>query len=76
MTENQLSKILVDTCYRIHVELGPGLFESVYEEIAGTASIYVFKLNSGIMRAGKGVLRIRLPCNFVTGLSQVVVRMS
>ena len=33
MTENELSKIIVDTCYRIHVGLGPGLFESVYEEI-------------------------------------------
>lgn len=33
MTENELSKIIVDTCYQIHVELGPGLFESVYEEI-------------------------------------------
>ena len=33
MTENELSKIIVHTCYHIHVELGPGLFESVYEEI-------------------------------------------
>jgi len=33
MTENELSKIIVNTCYRIHVELGPGLLESVYEEI-------------------------------------------
>ena len=33
MTENELAKIIVDTCYRIHVGLGPGLFESVYEEI-------------------------------------------
>ena len=33
MTENYLSKIIVDTCYRIHIELGPGLFESVYEEV-------------------------------------------
>jgi GxxExxY protein len=33
MEENELSKIIVDTCYHIHVELGPGLFESVYEEI-------------------------------------------
>ena len=31
--ENELSSIIVDTCYHIHVELGPGLFESVYEEI-------------------------------------------
>ena len=33
MTENELSKIIVDCCYQIHVSLGPGLFESVYEEI-------------------------------------------
>jgi GxxExxY protein len=33
MTENDLSGIIVDTCYNIHVELGPGLLESVYEEI-------------------------------------------
>lgn len=33
MTENELSKIIVDCCYKIHVTLGPGLLESVYEEI-------------------------------------------
>jgi GxxExxY protein len=33
MDENQLSKIIVHKCYQIHVQLGPGLFESVYEEI-------------------------------------------
>jgi GxxExxY protein len=33
MAENQLSGIIVDTCYHIHVTLGPGLLESVYEEI-------------------------------------------
>lgn len=31
MTENQLAKIAVDICYRIHIALGPGLLESVYE---------------------------------------------
>jgi GxxExxY protein len=31
--ENHLSSIIVDTCYKIHTQLGPGLFESVYEEI-------------------------------------------
>ena len=31
--ENHLSKIAVDTCYQVHVGLGPGLFESVYEEV-------------------------------------------
>ncbi len=33
MTENEISKIIVDKCYQIHVELGPGLLESVYEEV-------------------------------------------
>jgi GxxExxY protein len=33
MRENDLSKIVVNTCFNIHKELGPGLFESVYEEI-------------------------------------------
>lgn len=33
MTENELSKIIVDVAYQIHTELGPGLLESVYEEI-------------------------------------------
>ncbi len=33
MTENELSKLIVDLCYRIHKQYGPGLFESVYEEI-------------------------------------------
>ncbi len=31
MTENELARIAVDICYRIHKELGPGLLESVYE---------------------------------------------
>ena len=31
--ENSLSKIVVDPCYQVHVGLGPGLFESVYEEV-------------------------------------------
>lgn len=31
--ENYLASIIVDCCYQIHVELGPGLLESVYEEI-------------------------------------------
>jgi GxxExxY protein len=33
MTENELSKIIVNTAYEIHTKLGPGLLESVYEEI-------------------------------------------
>jgi GxxExxY protein len=33
MNENELSAIIVDYCYRIHKRLGPGLLESVYEEV-------------------------------------------
>jgi GxxExxY protein len=33
MDENEISRIIVNACYNIHVELGPGLLESVYEEI-------------------------------------------
>lgn len=33
MTENELAKIAVDICFRIHQQYGAGLFESVYEEI-------------------------------------------
>ncbi|TDO70017.1 GxxExxY protein [Flavobacterium chryseum] len=33
MTENEISAVVVDVCYKIHVKLGPGLLESVYEAI-------------------------------------------
>lgn len=33
MTENEISKVIVNTSFEIHSEIGPGLFESVYEEI-------------------------------------------
>ncbi len=32
MTENELSKIIVDCMFRVHSNLGPGLLESAYEE--------------------------------------------
>ncbi len=31
MTENELATIAVDICYKIHITLGPGLLETVYE---------------------------------------------
>ena len=33
MTENEISKIIVDKCLKIHRALGPGLLESIYEEV-------------------------------------------
>ena len=31
MTENQLSKIILDAAFKVHTKTGPGLLESVYE---------------------------------------------
>ena len=31
MTENELSRIIVDSAFKIHTTFGPGLFESAYE---------------------------------------------
>ncbi len=31
MTENEIGKIVVDCAVKLHMELGPGLLESVYE---------------------------------------------
>ncbi|MCF8242833.1 MAG: GxxExxY protein [Melioribacteraceae bacterium] len=33
MHENEISKIILDAAFKIHKELGPGLLESVYEEL-------------------------------------------
>ncbi len=33
MTENEISKFVFDLCVSIHRKYGPGLFESVYEEV-------------------------------------------
>ena len=33
MTENEISRHIVDVAYRAHLELGPGLLESVYQAV-------------------------------------------
>lgn len=33
MTENEIAKEIVGASFEIHTKLGPGLFESVYEEV-------------------------------------------
>ncbi len=33
MTENELSRIILDKAFEVHSEFGPGLLESVYEEL-------------------------------------------
>ena len=33
MTENEIAKVVVDAAYHIHVKLGPGLLEAVYQAV-------------------------------------------
>lgn len=33
MSENEIATEIVDSCYHLHRELGPGLLESIYEEV-------------------------------------------
>ena len=33
MTENEIAKVILDAAYKVHVALGPGLLESVYEAV-------------------------------------------
>ena len=33
MNENEIATRIVDCAYKTHVDLGPGLFESVYQEV-------------------------------------------
>ncbi len=33
MRENELARQIVDICFKVHKQYGPGLFESVYEEL-------------------------------------------
>ena len=33
MTENEIASVVVDLCFRVHTQYGPGLLERVYEEI-------------------------------------------
>ena len=32
MTENEISKIVLDCAFKVHTALGPGLLESAYRE--------------------------------------------
>jgi GxxExxY protein len=58
MTENEISKILVDIFLKVHRNLGPGLLESVYEEVIcyELAKLNVpFKRQQGILVEYEGI---------------------
>lgn len=44
MTENEISKIVLDAAFEIHRELGPGLLESVYEAIMEYELVHTYGL--------------------------------
>ena len=46
MTENEISRIIIGACIKIHNELGPGLLESVYEAILHYELTVNHKLNA------------------------------
>jgi len=55
MHENELTKIVINLCIKIHKTLGPGLLESVYEEVL------VYELNKlGILVARQ----VGIPVNY------------
>jgi len=45
MTENDIATIVLDAAFKIHRELGPGLFESVYEAVMEYELVNEYKLN-------------------------------
>jgi GxxExxY protein len=45
MNENELSKVVLDVAFKIHKQLGPGLFESVYEAIMAYELMNEYNLN-------------------------------
>ena len=49
LPENEVAKIVYDCCFTIHSELGPGMFESVYERILA------FELRRRGLRVGRQV---------------------
>jgi GxxExxY protein len=78
MTENEIAKTIVDLCLKIHKILGPGLLESVYEEVL----VYELKkLGLAVLRqAGIPVIyeKIKLDIGFKADIiveSKVIVEL-
>jgi len=40
MSQNTLSRLILDSAFRVHSALGPGLFEHVYEVILAFVLVY------------------------------------
>ncbi|MBO9673010.1 MAG: GxxExxY protein [Sphingobacteriaceae bacterium] len=64
MTEDEISKLIVNAAYQVHVELGPGLLESAYE-----ACLVYELVNAGLQVSNQIDLpvyykSIKLNCNY------------
>ena len=51
MTENEITAIIIDCCIKIHKTLGPGLLESVYENVL----VYELKKRGLVCESQKGI---------------------
>ena len=45
VSENEIAKIIVNSAFKIHTTLGPGLFESVYETVMEYELAYEYGLD-------------------------------
>lgn len=52
---NDISKKILDTCFYVHTQLGPGLLESVYEDC-----VYHYLLNQNIVAERQKSFQIKL----------------
>ena len=56
MTENEISRVILDSAFSVHKELGPGLLESVYEGVLAYELQLVF-VSVGRCRSPSGIKR-------------------
>ena len=66
MNESEILKIVVNLCYDIHVEFGPELFESVYEEV-----LYFELIEQGLKVERQKIV----PVVWKNGITRIVINL-
>lgn len=69
MPENEISRLVVDLCFKLHNQYVPGLFESVYEELF----CYKWNKNQIFFSKQKAIPLIREQIKLDTGFRADVV---